>query len=141
MAHRLYELVAERAHRRCEYCLAPESIFNSPFEVEHIIPRAAGGIDDEANLALACRSCNSSKFQATTASDPLSRRAVRLFHPRQDDWNEHFTFSVTSAEIVGRTAIGRASVARLRMNGTKEKEARRLWILYFGFSVDPEGDA
>ena len=67
MAHRLYPLVAERAQRRCEYCLAPESIFNSPFEVEHITPLALGGADEEWNLALSCRSCNASKFQATAA--------------------------------------------------------------------------
>jgi hypothetical protein len=29
----LYFLVAERAHHRCEYCHAPESIFNAVLEV------------------------------------------------------------------------------------------------------------
>lgn len=33
-----YERVAERANHRCEYCQAPELVFNFPFEVEHIIP-------------------------------------------------------------------------------------------------------
>ena len=33
-----YPLVAERAGHRCEYCLAPEAVFNFPFEVEHIFP-------------------------------------------------------------------------------------------------------
>ena len=32
----LYFLVAERAYHRCEYCHAPESIFNAVLEVEHI---------------------------------------------------------------------------------------------------------
>jgi hypothetical protein len=29
--------VAARAAHRCEYCHAPEALFNFPFEVEHII--------------------------------------------------------------------------------------------------------
>ena len=33
-----YAPVAERAGHRCEYCRAPEAIFNFPFEVEHIVP-------------------------------------------------------------------------------------------------------
>jgi len=34
--NRHYAGVAERAGHRCEYCHAPEAIFNLPFEVEHI---------------------------------------------------------------------------------------------------------
>lgn len=33
-----YGAIAERANHRCEYCHAPELVFNFPFEVEHIIP-------------------------------------------------------------------------------------------------------
>ena len=35
--NRFYSEVAERAGHRCEYCRAPEVVFNFPFEVEHII--------------------------------------------------------------------------------------------------------
>ena len=38
MAHPNYTLVAKRAKHRCEYCHAPEIIFNVAFEVDHIIP-------------------------------------------------------------------------------------------------------
>jgi hypothetical protein len=34
-----YTLVADRAAHQCEYCHAPELVFNFPFEVEHIIPQ------------------------------------------------------------------------------------------------------
>jgi hypothetical protein len=47
-----YSRAAERAGHRCEYCQAPEAIFNFPFEVEHILPPGRGGTDDESNLAL-----------------------------------------------------------------------------------------
>ena len=53
-----YAGVAERAGHRCEYCHAPEAIFNLPFEVEHIVPTSRDGPDDESNQALACRACN-----------------------------------------------------------------------------------
>ncbi|MCC5618360.1 hypothetical protein LC605_25405 [Nostoc sp. CHAB 5836] len=36
--NRYYAAIAQRASHRCEYCQAPELIFNFPFEVEHIIP-------------------------------------------------------------------------------------------------------
>ncbi len=49
-----YTLVADRANHRCEYCHAPELVFNFPFEVEHIIPISRQGANSEFNLALAC---------------------------------------------------------------------------------------
>ncbi len=54
----LYTRIADRAAHHCEYCHAPELVFNFPFEVEHIIPISRGEADAESNLALACRSCN-----------------------------------------------------------------------------------
>ncbi len=44
-----YAAVAERAAHRCEYCRAPEVIFNFPFEVEHVVPPGRGGMDQESN--------------------------------------------------------------------------------------------
>jgi 5-methylcytosine-specific restriction endonuclease McrA len=48
-----YAFVAERAGHRCEYCLAPEALFNSPFDVDHVVPIAHGGGRSADNLALA----------------------------------------------------------------------------------------
>src|SRR5438105_3796645 len=70
----LYPLVAARAGHRCEYCRAPEAVFNFPFEVEHILPRSLGGGDMEDNLALACRACNLRKSARVTCTDPAMRR-------------------------------------------------------------------
>jgi HNH endonuclease len=137
MPHRLRDLVAERAGYRCEYCLAPEAIGNSPHDVEHIQPQHLGGADDESNLALACRSCNGSKHTSTAAPDPLTGLVVRLFNPRTDRWIDDFTVELQSGEIAGRTEVGRATVARLRMNGPRQRQARRLWIYLFGFPADP----
>ncbi|MBC7854323.1 MAG: HNH endonuclease [Pirellulaceae bacterium] len=53
-----YAAVARRAEHRCEYCHAPEVVFNFPLEVEHIVPPQRGGSGELDNLALACRACN-----------------------------------------------------------------------------------
>lgn len=127
MPHRLRDVVAARAGYRCEYCLAPEIVFNSKFEVEHIHPLARGGADELWNLALACRACNGSKHVATSAIDPTGQRAVRLFNPRIDIWSEHFERDAVAAQILGLTEIGRATVDRLHLNSREQIRARRLW--------------
>ena len=80
----LYPAIAERAANRCEYCRAPELVFNDLFEVEHIVPVSIGGSDDTANLGLACRSCNKYKGDFQAGTDPNTLANVRLFQPRQD---------------------------------------------------------
>src|SRR6266542_6673857 len=108
-----YAQVALRAGHRCEYCRAPEVVFNFPFEVEHIIPVAHAGTDTETNWALACRSCNLWKAAHLSGRDPESRVEVGLFHSRDDRWDTHFAVDLESGEIHGRTPFGRATVARL----------------------------
>jgi hypothetical protein len=126
--HKLYSEVARRARHRCEYCRAPEAIFNLEFEVEHIVALARGGPDELDNLALACRSCNLRKGVAQQARDPLTGATARLFNPRADDWGEHFRISLDNFRIEGLTAIGRATVRRLGMNRPPSIRARRLWV-------------
>jgi hypothetical protein len=123
-----YPAIAERATYRCEYCHAPEIVFNFPFEVEHILPQARGGADTLDNLALACHACNLFKSDFETGPDEESQVEVALFHPRQDLWEEHFAVDITQAEIVGRTPVGRATIRRLQMNRPRQVTARRRWI-------------
>lgn len=122
-----YPAVAARAGHRCEYCRAPEVVFNFPFEVEHVVPPSRGGDDGEANLALACRSCNLRKGVSVSAVDPETGGEVPLFHPRRDDWREHFGRGAESGEIAGATPVGRATVACLDMNSPSQIAARRQW--------------
>jgi 5-methylcytosine-specific restriction endonuclease McrA len=123
-----YAPVALRAGHRCEYCHAPEAVFNFPFEVEHVVPFARRGSAEEANLALACRSCNLYKATHLDGRDPESDTLVRLFHPREDSWEDHFQISRESGEIVGRTPRGRATVSRLEMNSPSQVAARKQWM-------------
>jgi hypothetical protein len=124
-----YPAVADRAAYRCEYCHAPESVFNFPFEVEHISPQARGGSGDAANLALACRACNLFKSDAEIGLDDEGQSEVPLFHPRQDAWEQHFRVDLETAEIVGLTPVGRATVVQLKMNRPQQIRARQRWML------------
>ncbi len=123
-----YPLVSHRAGHRCEYCHAPEAIFNFPFEVEHAIPVSKKGVDDESNLALACRACNLHKADHVTGPDQSTEGEVRLFHPRQDAWQEHFQVDRETGSIHGLTPTGRATVARLQMNTAVQLTARKQWM-------------
>jgi len=124
-----YPLVAERAGHRCEYCHAPEAVFNMPFEVEHIIALAKEGLDEASNWALACRSCNLNKSDHLDGLDPITQQRTRLFHPRQDQWTDHFAVDqVFPFNLEGQTPIGRATIAQLRMNSRLQLAARAQWI-------------
>jgi hypothetical protein len=123
-----YPLVADRATHRCEYCHAPELVFNFPFEVEHIIPLYRGGVDAELNLALACRSCNLRKGTRISGLDPESNQDVPLFHPRQDLWDDHFQVDSDSGTLVAKTPTARVTITYLEMNSQAQVTARQLWI-------------
>jgi hypothetical protein len=103
-------------------------VFNFPFEVEHIVPISRGGDNAEFNLALACRSCNLRKGTRSSGVDPKSDTEARLFNPRQDEWNEHFQLETESGKLLGRTLIGKVTVACLEMNSKTQIMARGLWI-------------
>jgi hypothetical protein len=130
---RQYEEVARRANHQCEYCLAPEEFFNSPFEVEHLVPRARGGRRDLDNLVLSCRNCNGSKHARLAVRDPETDNQVPIFNPRTQRWSDHFLFRIMDAgvEIAGKTAIGRATAQHLNMNSAKAVEARTLWFEFY----------
>lgn len=123
-----YGAVAPRAAHRCEYCRAPESVFNFSFEVEHVVPTSRGGPDAGSNLALACRACNLRKGGHVRGTDPESGEEVALFHPREQWWHQHFRVDADAVTIVGTTPTGRATVLRLGMNSPAQLNARRQWV-------------
>ena len=124
-----YPFVARRAKHRCEYCHAPEIVFNVAFEVDHIIPLSQNGSDTEQNWALSCRICNLRKLDHTCGFDPISQTTIRLFNPRLELWHENFLGSPKTPFLIeGITAIGRATVTRLEMNSSLQLKTRSLWI-------------
>ncbi len=122
-----YARVAQRAAHRCEYCQAPEAVFNFPFEVEHIVPPGLGGTDEDFNLALSCRACNLYKANHLEALDPQTKVPAQLFDPRRQRWSDHFRFIEKSAIMEGLTPLGRATIEQLQMNRPPQVEARKQW--------------
>src|SRR5207302_1022441 len=84
------------------------------FHIDHVVPRAAGGLSLMDNLALACVSCSLRKEARRSARDPRTGRTVPLYHPRRQRWGAHFCWE--GVRVVGLTLTGRATVAALRMN-------------------------
>jgi len=124
----LHHRVAEDAGHRCGYCLSPEAITGIPLTIEHLIPQSLGGATEVGNLWLACWSCNLSKGARISALDPKSGRSVRLFNPREQVWQEHFAWEDSGIRILGKTAVGRATVEALHLNRPVAMDARRVWI-------------
>ncbi len=104
-----------RADSRCEYCrLCQRHEEDRLFHVEHIIAQRHRGQDDLANLALACAFCNLMKGPCLAGLDPDGDQLTRLYHPRQDAWDDHFRRE--GPRIVGITDVGRTTVWMLDMN-------------------------
>ena len=93
-------------------------------QVDHIDPQ---GGDVLENLCLSCWNCNSSKHKVTMGIDPETGESVALFNPRIHVWAEHFTWIDGATRVYGLSAIGRATITRLRMNRPAIILARRRW--------------
>jgi len=121
--------VRAAARNRCGYCLSPQHLVMARLEIEHIMPLAKGGGNDESNLWLACPICNGYKSDKTTGVDPESGEAVPLFNPRIQTWSEHFRWSEDGLCIIGLTPIGRATVAALHLSDDPDAlEVRSYWV-------------
>jgi hypothetical protein len=76
---------------------------------------------------MACPACNGHKYIKTEWPDPLSGKTVRLFHPRKQNWEDHFAWSEDLLTIIGLTPTGRATIEALQMNQPKMRNLR--WLL------------
>lgn len=97
--------------------------------IDHIIPMVAGGETRMENLALCCYRCNGAKGVRTEAADPKTSELVSLFHPRQQEWHKHFEWGSGGLLIIGKTAIGRATIGALHLNDDWIVTARKIWIV------------
>ena len=112
---RLTQEVRGRAGEACEYCRLPQSSQEATFHIDHIIPRLEDGKTEASNLALACVTCSLRKGAKMVAIDPLTQSTVRLFHPREQIWTEHFQIT-DEFEFNGLTPTARATIETLGMN-------------------------
>jgi hypothetical protein len=134
----LQELVWKRAKGVCEYCQRPQSLSIVPFEIDHIISLKHRGMTVAANLALSCVYCNSHKGPCVAGVDTESNQIVRLFHPRNDEWHDHFYWE--GAMLCGRTPIGRATIATLEINHPDCVLVRQLLLDAGAFPEDQPGE-
>ena len=100
-------LLTNCGHTRCLSHVGTEGI-------EHVVPKIHGGTDDPDNLALACIDCNLHKGTNLTGIDPQTNEVTELFHPRRQNWEDHFEWR--GIHLMGRTAVGRTTVRVLNVN-------------------------
>jgi hypothetical protein len=124
----LHLQVHTRAEGRCEYCQTPEELTVTTFELDHIVPLSAGGATALDNLCLACPACNRYKAARQSMPDPETGQSVPLYHPWQQEWSMHFTWSKDATQIVGLTPTGRATVEALQINRPRMVRLRGLWM-------------
>jgi HNH endonuclease len=120
--------VRRRARGFCEYCLSCSELTGNDGTLDHIIPEGKGGSGQLSNLCWSCFWCNAYKQTRTAAADPRTGHAVALFNPRSEGWHNHFRWSHDATRIIGRTAVGRATVKALRLNRPTLIAARRVWV-------------
>ena len=124
----LHQQTAERSQYRCSYCQSQQRLMGVSLTIDHIIPQALGGATELDNLCLACWDCNLIKGDRTTARAPQTGALVRLFHPGQQRWLDHFKWSEDGSHIIGVTPVGQATVIALKLNRSQLVESRRYWV-------------
>ncbi len=112
----------------CAYCHTAERLTAATFEVEHIIPRVAGGETKLSNLCFSCPMCNRYKGVRQTAVDPQTNVTVALFHPQQEQWDTHFSWNENNSKLIGLTKTGRATIEALKINRSQLIRVRRMWV-------------
>lgn len=127
LATALRRQVIAREGQRCAYCRNP-MLVGVPMVVDHVIPLAAGGTSSLDNLCLACYRCNEFKGSRTEAMDPNEGQQTPLFHPRQQQWHDHFAWHLDSETLLGLTPCGRVTIDTLRLNNDWIVQARRIWM-------------
>ena len=101
-------LVAERAGRRCEYCLIHEDDTFWGCEVDHIISKKHGGSNEPENLAYACLFCNRHKGTDIGSIHLTTGKLMRFYNPRKDRLSNHFQLKDVIIEPL--TGIGEVTV-------------------------------
>ena len=122
----LIRLVWKRAEDCCEYCQLSQEWDERPFEIDHIISKNHQGPTVAGNLALSCFRCNSFKGSDISGRDRNTRKLTPLFNPRRHKWARHLRWQ--GAYLLGRTPVGRVTVALLHINDRYRVELREQLI-------------
>jgi hypothetical protein len=82
-----------------------------------------------------CHFCNCFKGTNLAGIDPNTRKIVNLFNPRRHKWQRHFRWQ--GPLLAGKTPVGRATIAVLRIN-LRTRVAHRAALIEEG--VFPPGE-
>jgi len=100
----------------------PQRFYRAPFQPDHIVAEVHGGRTVLSNLCWACYHCNLHKGTNLGGIDPRSGEKVWLFNPRRNKWHRHFKWN--GPVLVGRTPIGRVTIAVLKINDNEYVQTR-----------------
>jgi hypothetical protein len=118
-----------RAGGMCEYCLISENDTFVGCQVDHIIAEKHGGTTTRENLAFACAFCNRAKGTDIASLKPDTQALVRLFNPRTDLWQEHFSVNANSSLIDALTDVGEVTSRLLGFNDSVRVLERQALVL------------
>ena len=122
----LRRTVIRRARGVCEYCLIHQKDAHFTFQIDHIISRKHRGSTTLPNLALSCLRCNVAKGTDVGAFVGRPRRFIRLHHPREHAWTDHFRLA--GARIAPVSEIGDATMHLLDLNASDRLLLRRTLV-------------
>ncbi len=105
------QLVRERARFACEYCGVTETSTGGELTIDHFHPQSLGGSDDPDNLLYCCQRCNLNKLDYW----PIDEQDTSLWNPRNAPVSDHMLV-LADGTVHGITAIGRKTIAQLRLN-------------------------
>lgn len=132
IAANVRRIVIERAHECCEYCRIAQDDQFFTFQIDHIIAEKHGGATEIDNLSLACAEWNVYKGSDIASVDwEDDARIVGLFHPRRQQWDDHFFVEEDTGFLKALTATGRVTIALLMLN-THERMTDRLLLIAAG---------
>ena len=86
----------ERDHFTCAYCGFDGRAFDTwmQLSIDHVRPRSSGGIDDPANLVVACRACNCitsrMQFAPEVSIDEIIRAKRKRVAERRQAFYDHW---------------------------------------------------
>ena len=98
IAKKVRQRVRAAAQNRCGYCLCAQQYVYIILTLEHIIPMALDGSDEESNLWLSCGRCNRGKGIQIDGFDFITGQRVPLFNPRTQVWKDHFRWDSTGIQ-------------------------------------------